>query len=150
MVDLAFGLAYTLVSFRLCGVGAGEQVVGAIYVAEAERLPGLPVRFGGQVPPLEVAGGVWRILTVGRNMRTGDRPAIFGVLAGRLRGVLGLPLSGLAAGRSAGRVFGAEMLGLGAGLTDLGFSGRSAGGLAWLLVARRGGPAGGLVDRQVG
>jgi hypothetical protein len=149
-VDLGFGLVHTLVSFRAWGVGAGEQVVGAVYVAGAERPPGFPVRFGGQVPPLEVAG-VWQILTVGRNVPTGDRPALFGVLAGRLRRVLGLPLSRLASRRSqAGQVFRADMLGFGVDLADLGFSGRSAGGLAWLPVAASGGPAGGLVDRRVG
>ena len=150
MVDLGFGLVHALVSFRLCGVGAGEQVVGAVFVAGAQRLPGLPVRLGGQVPPLGVTGGLRQILTMGPNVPGDDRPAILGALADRLRGVLDLPLSRLAARRQAGRIFRAEMLGLGAGPDDLGFSGRSAGGPTGLPVAPSGDPAGGLVDHPVG
>jgi hypothetical protein len=151
MVDLGFGLVHTLVPVRLCGLGVGERVVGAVWVAGAGRLAGLPVRPGGQVPLLEVADGLRQVLTVVRNVPRDDRPAILGALADRFRGVLDLPLPGLAARRrQAGRVFRAEMLGLGAGPTDLGFSGRSAGGLAGLPVAPGDDPAGGLVDRRVG
>jgi hypothetical protein len=128
MVDLGFGLVHTLVSFWVCGVGAGERVIGAVYVAGAERLSGLLVRLSGQVPSLEVTGGLRQVLTMGPNVPGDDRLAILGVLADRLRGVLGL----------------------GAGPADLGFSGRCAGGLAGLPVAPSGGPAGGLVDRRVG
>jgi hypothetical protein len=145
LAGLGFGLV-PVPAFGVWGVGAGEQVVGAVYVAGAERLPGLSFRSGGQVPPLEVACGLRQILTFCRTMPEGGRRAIRGALTGRLRGVLDLPLSRLAGRRSeAGRVVRAGMLGFGADLAGLGFSGRPTGGLAGLPVAPRGGPSGGLV-----
>jgi len=90
-----------------------------------------------------------QILTVGKTVPGGNRPAILCVADG-LRGVLGPPPR-LAARRSqAGRVFRAEMLEFGAGLADLGFSGRSADGLARLPIAPSGGPSGGLVGCLAG
>jgi hypothetical protein len=80
-------------------VGAGEQLVGTVYVAGAERLPGLPVRLGGQAPPLDVTCGLRQILTVGRNVPGGDRPVILGAFADGLTRVLDQRLPWLAARR---------------------------------------------------
>ena len=131
MVDLGFGLTHTLVSFGVWGAGAGKQLVGAVYAAGAERLPGLPVHLGGQVPPLAVAGALRQVLTVGQNVPGGDRPAILGALVGGLTGLLGLPGPRPAARRQG---FEAGGLGFGVGPADLGVTGRSAGGLACLSV----------------
>jgi hypothetical protein len=143
LAGLGFGLVYASASFGVWGVGAGEQLVGAVYVPGAERLPGLPVRLGGQAPPVDVTFGLRQILGVSRNVPGGDRPVILGAFADRLTRLLDQRLHWLAARRLG---LGAGVLGFGVSHAGLGVRGRSVGWVAGLPTAPGGGPGGSLVN----
>jgi hypothetical protein len=147
LAGLGFGLVPALASFGVWGVGAGEQLVGAVYVAGAERLPGLPVRLGGQAPPVDVTCGLRQILTMGRNVPGGGCPVILEAFADQLTGWLDQRLHRLAARRLG---LGAGVLGVGVSPVGLGVRGRSVGWVAGPPAVLSGGSGGSLVNGQTG